>query len=147
MNQINSDVILATEKASHEERLDPVNVELGERIRAMRRLRMMTQSDLGRQLGITFQQVQKYERGRNRLSVAMLLHIARILCVPPELLLTGVLPDVDAPSDADRITPSPMQIAEHVNVMELYCAIPDAMWRRRACELLRLLGQATRHAP
>lgn len=146
MNQINNDIILATENASHDERLDPVNVQLGERVRAMRKLRMMTQSDLGCQLGITFQQVQKYERGKNRLSVSMLLRVARVLCVPPELLLAGISGD-DAPQSVEGfLSASPAQMAECVRVMELYSGIADAAWRQRACELLRLLGEATRHA-
>jgi len=146
MNQINNDIILATEKASHDERLDPVNVQLGERVRAMRKLRMMTQSDLGSQLGVTFQQVQKYERGKNRLSVSMLLRVARVLCVPPELLLAGISGDDALQSVEGFLSASPAQVAECVNVMELYSGIADAAWRQRACELLRLLGEATRHA-
>ena len=146
MNQINNDILLSTAKASHDEALDPINVKLGERIRAMRKLRLMTQSDLAGQLGITFQQVQKYERGKNRLSVAMLLNIARILCVAPELLLAGILGDGDPPFDSGQANRSPAEVAEYVNVMELYCGIADRAWRQRACELLRLLGQATQHA-
>jgi len=146
MNQINNDIILAPEKVSREESLDPINVKLGERIRAMRKLRLMTQSDLAGQLGITFQQVQKYERGKNRLSVAMLLNIARILCVAPELLLAGFPAEGEALPDSARANPSPTQMAEYVNVMELYNGIADTVWRQRACELLRLMGQATQNA-
>lgn len=145
MNQINNDIILAPETASHEETLDPINVKLGERIRAMRKLRAMTQTDLARQLGITFQQVQKYERGKNRLSVAMLLHIARILRVTPDLLLSGILADDEISPALSPPSASPMQVAERVNVMELYGGIADPVWRQRACDLLKLLGQATRH--
>jgi transcriptional regulator with XRE-family HTH domain len=59
----------------------PLDVHFGERLRA-RRLMMnprMSQDDLGQRLGITFQQIQKYERGANRISAAMLVEMARHL--------------------------------------------------------------------
>lgn len=146
MNQISNDEILPTEKVSHEETLDPINVQLGERIREIRKLRLMTQTDVARYLGITFQQVQKYERGKNRISVPMLLQIAHCLDAPADLLLAGLTPDNGAQQGLGGPTPSPSELAECVNVMELYQAIPDAQWRQRACELLRLLGQATQRA-
>lgn len=147
MNHLTDDHILRTENASHEEPLDPINVRLGERIRAMRKLRLMTQADIARHLGITFQQVQKYERGKNRISVPMLLHIAHCLDVPADVLLAGLTPDDGFPGDFIATAPSPTEVAECVNVLELYQAIPDGEWRQRACEFLRLLGQATRLAP
>lgn len=125
--------------------LDPVNVRLGERIRAMRKLRLMTQSDLAAQLGITFQQVQKYERGKNRLSVSMMLRIARILRIEPEMLLAGNLLDDDAVYSKATNGPLPSHFAEHVNIIELYSGIDDPVWRTRAVDLLKLLGKATKY--
>jgi transcriptional regulator with XRE-family HTH domain len=146
MNNINNEVILSPESVSHEGVLDVVNLRLGERIRALRKLRLMTQSDLARELGITFQQVQKYERGKNRLSVSMMLKIAHFLDAPPDLLLSGLTAG-DAPSrDSGDPAPSALEVAECINVMQLYCDIPDGVWRQRACEFLRLLAHGARHA-
>lgn len=59
-----------------------VDKTIGTRIRIYRQERNLSQTDLGRQLDITFQQVQKYESGANRVSAARLLAIAHVLAVP-----------------------------------------------------------------
>jgi transcriptional regulator with XRE-family HTH domain len=61
----------------------PVDVHVGKVIRAERQVRGITQSALGEHLGVAFQQVQKYERGTNRLSASMLLKIAVFFDVDP----------------------------------------------------------------
>lgn len=58
---------------------EAIDAEVGARIRLRRRLLGLTQGQLADSLGITFQQVQKYERGTNRVSASMLVHIARRL--------------------------------------------------------------------
>ena len=58
---------------------NPVDVEVGARVRARRRALRLSQSQLADALGITFQQVQKYERGANRVSASMLVAIAQVL--------------------------------------------------------------------
>jgi transcriptional regulator with XRE-family HTH domain len=63
-------------------RTDPYDVEVGRRIRARRVARQMSQMDLAGHLGLTFQQVQKYEKGTNRVAAGRLKRIARILEVP-----------------------------------------------------------------
>jgi transcriptional regulator with XRE-family HTH domain len=63
-------------------RPDPHDVEVGRRMRVCRIEREMSQLELATQLGLTFQQVQKYERGRNRIGAGRLKRIAEILDVP-----------------------------------------------------------------
>lgn len=58
---------------------DPIDVRLGAAIRARRETLRITQGQLGRRIGVTFQQVQKYEKGTNRVSAARLVRIAEIL--------------------------------------------------------------------
>lgn len=66
---------------------DPIDVTVGANIRAFRERANMNQSDLGKAIGLTFQQVQKYEKGTNRVSCSKLIHISRALgCHPVELL-------------------------------------------------------------
>lgn len=60
---------------------------LGQYVRACRTERGMSQDDLARQIGVTFQQVQKYESGRNRLSVFRLLLVAEALDMPAEEMM------------------------------------------------------------
>lgn len=58
---------------------DPVDVHVGSRIRLARSLKKMNQETLAGAIGVTFQQVQKYEKGVNRVSASMLWHVARAL--------------------------------------------------------------------
>jgi transcriptional regulator with XRE-family HTH domain len=66
---------------------DPIDVMVGLRIRELRRAKDMSQAVLGDRLGITFQQIQKYERGTNRVSASMLVKAAGALSVAPAELL------------------------------------------------------------
>ena len=59
--------------------LDPIDVRLGAAIRARRDALRITQAQLGSRIGVTFQQVQKYEKGVNRVSASRLVRIAEIL--------------------------------------------------------------------
>jgi len=61
---------------------DPIDKRVGARVRMRRLMLSMSQEALAHQLGITFQQVQKYEKGSNRISASRLQHIAQILQVP-----------------------------------------------------------------
>jgi transcriptional regulator with XRE-family HTH domain len=63
-------------------RCDPYDIEVGRRIRARRIERQMSQTELAYRLGLTFQQVQKYEKGTNRVAVGRLKRIAKILEAP-----------------------------------------------------------------
>src|ERR1700748_4014703 len=61
---------------------DPIDVAVGARIRLLRKLRGMSQQALAEAAGVTFQQIQKYERGANRVSASMLSRIATTLKAP-----------------------------------------------------------------
>lgn len=78
-------------------RRDPnyIDVHVGNRIRMRRQLIGMSQEKLGEMLGITFQQVQKYEKGANRISASRLYFTAKILGVPVQFFFDD-LPGVDA---------------------------------------------------
>lgn len=68
---------------------NPIDVEVGLRIKTHRKLRKMSQTDLGHAVGITYQQIQKYEKGHNRVSASMLHGIAAALGLQVPALLTG----------------------------------------------------------
>ena len=61
---------------------NPIDVHVGQRVRLRRMMLGISQENLGADLGITFQQIQKYERGTNRVSASRLQHIAHVLSVP-----------------------------------------------------------------
>jgi transcriptional regulator with XRE-family HTH domain len=70
---------------------DPTNHSIGLKIRSQRIMRGLSQTELGDKLGITFQQVQKYERGSNRISAGRLKQIADILELPVSFFFEGAL--------------------------------------------------------
>lgn len=72
----------AVRKPAREEGPNPVDIHVGARLRFRRNLVGMSQEQLGRATGLTFQQIQKYERGANRMGASRLFQIARILGVP-----------------------------------------------------------------
>jgi transcriptional regulator with XRE-family HTH domain len=71
-------------------RLDDIDRHVGARVRMRRIARVMGQVELGARLGITFQQIQKYEKGMNRISAGKLYRIARILDVEPSYFFDGL---------------------------------------------------------
>lgn len=68
----------------------PIDLHVGTRIRIRRQLMNMTQEKLGENLGVTFQQVQKYERGTNRVGASRLWNISRVLDVPVSFFYDGL---------------------------------------------------------
>lgn len=76
-----------------------MDVEIGRAIARVRTLKGMNQTDLGEHLGVTFQQVQKYERGQNRLSVSSLITLCRALEISP---LDIIGPLIGKPSDVSK---------------------------------------------
>jgi transcriptional regulator with XRE-family HTH domain len=100
-----------------------IDIEVGSRVR-MRRVSIgMSQEKLGDMLGLTFQQVQKYEKGMNRISVARLIEIAKILGVDIHFFLDGVTSTTSTPGFAEEkpsayvvdmmSTPEGLQLVRH----------------------------------
>jgi transcriptional regulator with XRE-family HTH domain len=124
---------------------NPVDRHVGSRVRMRRMLIGMSQEKLGEALGITFQQIQKYEKGTNRIGASRLHHIARVLGVPVEFFYEGA-PEIgtveglaEAPSSgyvADFLTTS-----EGLELVRAFIAIKDPKVRRRIVELAKSLGQ------
>ena len=76
---------------SKEDGLDPIDVHVGAKVRARRLLLGLSQESLAKMIGLTFQQVQKYERGTNRISVSRLVDICRALKTPLDSFLNSSL--------------------------------------------------------
>ena len=92
---------------------DPVDIEVGANIKRRRQLGGLSQTELGKALGVSFQQVQKYENGRNRVSASALQKIADVLCVPVSSLFrqqpaeTATLPRTNRHEDARPVAKEP----------------------------------------
>jgi transcriptional regulator with XRE-family HTH domain len=81
-----------------------IDVHVGARVRIRRKALGISQERLANELGLTFQQVQKYERGSNRISASKLYETARVLGVEPDYFFTG-LPDPQATAAAEGGNP------------------------------------------
>tara|TARA_R110002094_G_scaffold157588_1_gene143880 strand:+ start:155 stop:439 length:285 start_codon:yes stop_codon:yes gene_type:complete len=78
---------------------DPVDIHVGARVRLRRTLLGMSQEKLGKALGLTFQQVQKYERGANRIGSSRLFQLSRILDVPVSFFFDEMAPETTKKAD------------------------------------------------
>ena len=85
---------------------NPIDVHVGNRIRLRRTLLGMSQERLAEQIGLTFQQVQKYERGTNRVSSSRLFDLSRVLDVPIRYFFEEMSAGVERPSAAANIASS-----------------------------------------
>lgn len=123
---------------------NPVDIHVGKRLRQRRTFIGMTQEQLGAALGITFQQIQKYERGANRIGASRLFDICRILDVPPQFFFESMPANADAPAaDAAPAAPradDPVD-REIMDLVRAYRQIESAPVRHRLLELARTLAR------
>lgn len=110
-------------------------------------MRGLSQEKLGEAIGLTFQQVQKYERAANRVSASRLHEIARVLDVPVSFFFDDTDP-VRAPAipggfaePAKEDDSNPLRRPETVELLDAYCAIEDAAVRKRLLALAKSLAE------
>ncbi|CUJ86981.1 helix-turn-helix transcriptional regulator [Shimia thalassica] len=116
----------------------PVDVHVGKRIRQRRWLTGMTQQQLAQQVGIKFQQIQKYETGANRVSASRLWDIADALDVPVSFFFEGI-EDAEATESTSNVPADLMGDKEALDLVRSYYSIPENQ-RRRLFELARVLS-------
>ena len=119
-------------------RPDPVDVEVGHRIRIERLARGLSQTALANQLGVTFQQVQKYEKGVNRVGAGRLTKIAEVLGVAVGSFFTGkeVL-DSEVDRDVDQASPLKLlTVSGAFRLLRAYSEIEDSELRRCIVDLV-----------
>ena len=120
---------------------NPIDKHVGSRVRMRRMMLSMSQEKLGDALGLTFQQVQKYEKGTNRIGASRLQQIAHILQVPVSFFFEGA-PDVEGLASANGMTeaPSPTYVsdflADGLALTKAFMRIQDAKLRRRIVDLV-----------
>jgi transcriptional regulator with XRE-family HTH domain len=125
---------------------DAVDVEVGNRIRLQRLQSGLSQTALGDELGVTFQQVQKYERGVNRVGAGRLTKIAHVLGVPVSALLGAN----DAEATADHESPgdhSPFKLLAVPGALRLlraYDRLKDGRTRRSIVDLVENIAGGRR---
>jgi transcriptional regulator with XRE-family HTH domain len=123
----------------------PVDVEVGERIRTRRLLLGMNQETLAAHLGLTFQQVQKYEHGANRVSASRLAEMAKALDVPIRYFFDGITADAELSPEQQRRRDL-MRLPETIELVRLFYAIPDEKVRQQFLDLVKAVGEKTKPA-
>ncbi len=132
---------------------NPVDVHVGGRVRQRRLLLGMSQTNLGDALGLTFQQVQKYERGTNRIGSSRIFHLSQILGVSIEFFFDDMPADVAASSPAqwrgrakkpasDQL--DPMAKRETLQLVRAYYRIPDSKVRKCLFQLTKAFAGASK---
>jgi len=141
----------AAESAARDHRPSPIDVHVGGRVRLRRTLLGMSQERLGDALGLTFQQVQKYERGANRIGASRLFDIARALDVPigfffddmPENAAHGVLGGarrtLGFADSQDSFEDETLHRRETLELVRAYYRITDPAVRKRVFDLIKSL--------
>ncbi len=129
----------------------PVDVHVGRRVRIRRTLLGLSQTSLADAIGLTFQQVQKYERGANRMGSSRLYDLARVLDVPIQYFFDDMPAAVAASSPTlgagrAKKPPSyeldPMAKRETLELVRAYYKISDPRVRKRLREMVKALGAA-----
>jgi transcriptional regulator with XRE-family HTH domain len=129
---------------------NPVDAHVGARMRLRRTLLGMSQEMLGEAIGLTFQQVQKYERGANRIGCSRLFDLSRVLDVPVSYFFDDMSEDVQRNSpvnvikgfeqQVDPIETDPMMRRETLELVRAYYSIKDPQVRRRVYDLAKALA-------
>lgn len=123
----------------------PIDKHVGSRVRMRRLMLGMSQSHLGDALGLTFQQVQKYEKGTNRISASRLQHISDIFQVPVEFFFEGA-PHVRGQDHAQTDAPSPQYVADFLatsdglHLTKAFMHIQNARLRRSIVTLVEQIA-------
>ena len=127
---------------------NPIDIHVGSRVRLRRMMLSMSQEKLGEQLGITFQQIQKYEKGTNRIGASRLQHIARVLAVPVAFFFEdapggpGATGMAEAPETSYVV--DFLSSSEGIQLNKAFVKIKDTKLRRRVIDLVRAMaGDAT----
>ena len=132
--------------------ISQIDVHVGARVRQRRTLFGMNQTNLGNALGMSFQQVQKYERGMNRISASRLFDLSRVLDVPIQYFFDDMPAAIAANSPGNKkrgkakklpsYEPDPMHKQETLELVRAYYKILDPQIRKRLFELTKALGAA-----
>jgi transcriptional regulator with XRE-family HTH domain len=124
---------------------NPIDKHVGSRVRMRRMMLNMSQEKLGDALGLTFQQVQKYEKGTNRIGASRLQQISHILQVPVSFFFEGA-PAVSGRAPGMGEAPSPAYVSDFLATSDglaltkAFMRIKDAKIRRRIVDLVESIS-------
>jgi transcriptional regulator with XRE-family HTH domain len=131
---------------------NPIDKHVGSRVRMRRMMLGMSQEKLGNNLGLTFQQVQKYEKGTNRIGASRLQQISNILQVPVSFFFEGA-PHVGPAARVEGMSeaPSPAYVSDFLATSDglaltkAFMRISDSKLRRRIVDLVEQIAVCDKH--
>ncbi|MEC9369492.1 MAG: helix-turn-helix transcriptional regulator [Pseudomonadota bacterium] len=125
---------------------NPIDVHVGSRVRLRRMLLGMSQEKLGESMGLTFQQIQKYEKGANRIGASRLFHLSRVLGVPVQFFFEGS-PGAEsqaaaglADQDQEAFLYEFINTRDGLELNRAFVAIKDPRLRKSIVDLIRNLA-------
>lgn len=125
---------------------NPIDAQVGNRVRLRRMLIGMSQERLGELLGLTFQQVQKYEKGVNRIGAGRLFEVSRILGVGIDYFYEGVNSQLAGGFTDIQSSPPVMEFVSSGEGLQLSLAfmkIKDPKLRKRVLDLVKQMSEDT----
>jgi len=131
---------------------NPIDRHVGARVRMRRLMVGYSQSKLAESLSVTFQQVQKYEKGANRIGASRLQQLARVLDVPPSFFFEGA-PTVAASGVGFNEDPGNAYVVDFLSTAEglqlnrAFSAIKDPKLRKTVIDLVERIAYSTEPAP
>ena len=134
-----------TEEAINPRKSNPVDVHVGGRVRLRRMLLGMSQEKLGENLGLTFQQVQKYERGTNRIGSSRLYELSKVLDVPVSFFFEDAPGSPDDAAGFGESKPTSYVVdflssSEGLSLNKAFVRIREPKVRKRIVDLVRTLA-------
>ncbi len=128
---------------------EPVDVHVGSRVRLRRTLLGMSQDKLGKALNLTFQQIQKYERGANRIGSSRLYKLSQILDVPVSFFFDDMPAEVTgkasgmAEGGKQSFEVGQLSRRETLELVRAYYKIKDPSVRKKLFEMVKALGKSS----
>jgi len=133
---------------------NPIDVHVGSRVKLRRNMLGLSQEQLGARIGLTFQQIQKYERGANRIGASRLHQLSQELDVPVSFFYdhtdpvrAPAIPGGFAEPAQEAFDADPLRRSETVELVNAYYDIADANLRRRFFELAKALAESAEQEP
>lgn len=142
---------------TEEEGPNPVDIHVGSRVKSRRLILGMSQEDLAKSIGLTFQQVQKYERGTNRISVSRLIDICRVLKAPVDYFVEGSIAIARAGtrnqalkgfSDGkqEMFEPDTMTKRDVLELVRAYSSIKSPQLKKQILEMAKAMSNSSSDA-
>lgn len=124
---------------------NPIDKHVGSRVRMRRMMISMSQEKLGERLGITFQQIQKYEKGTNRIGASRLQQIGSVLGVPVSFFFEGApMPEGAASSFGESVSPAYVSdflaTSDGLSLTKAFMKVRDPKVRRRIVDLVEAIA-------